>query len=77
MNWLNGLVTEANNRIPDLKRITALVLLIGFQAGQIDDTFFQHHAFDAKAYGVGAGLLVAALGAALGMGAKAETPVIA
>ena len=75
MKWFKDALTEIDGQSWDLKRIAGASVLVGFHANAIYSTFVLRTPPSLQDYGIGAGLIVGAIGAAIFAGAKAEAPV--
>jgi hypothetical protein len=70
--WLHRLLTGSDNHTPDVVRILGALMGIQFIVNSGYALVHLQQAWDPSAYGTGAGLVLAAIGAALGMKAFAE-----
>lgn len=72
MKLLNDVFTGKDNLTFDITRISGASVVATFLGLAIYAVVGKGQPFDPQAYGVGAGAVIAALGVALGFGAKAE-----
>jgi len=71
-SWLHRLLTGSDNHTPDIVRILGALMGIQFIVNSGWALVHLEQAWDPTAYGTGAGLVLAAIGAALGMKALTE-----
>lgn len=67
MNWLKQLFADGNG-VPDDARIAAFLIVLTYCGNSIFAVIRgEHHSFDMQAYGIGAGAMVAGVGALFGL----------
>lgn len=72
LKWVRELTTSRNNQTPDVIRISTILLLAQFSINSGYDLFGLGNPFEPTDFGTGAGLILAAAGAALLMKQKDE-----
>jgi len=69
----SDLFTEANNTVVDIKRMSIPPVVGTYIVGDFHAIVFQHQTFNAMEQGAGAAAVLAAIGALLHVGRKAES----
>ena len=72
MKLVNDVLTGKDNTTYDIARVAGAVTVLTFLGLSIYSVVFKSQTFDMQSFGVGAGAVIAAMGAALGMKAKTE-----
>jgi hypothetical protein len=72
LDWLRKLITGKDNATPDVVRILGVLMGIQFIVNAGWALAAAGQPWDPNAYGIGAGALLAAIGAALGLKARSE-----
>lgn len=73
MKLLTDILTGKDNATYDISRVSGLLTVLTFLGLTVYSVVrSEGHHFDMQAFGIGAGAVIAAMGAALGMKAKTE-----
>ena len=76
LTWVRLLTTSRDNQTPDVIRIAAILIGLQFVANAAFDLVVLNNPFAPDSYGVGAGAILAAVGAALWAKRKDEPGAI-